>query len=64
MDSRLETSAPVDGVASRAAANALVHEYSRRYIADSPHRMGQLLEAYRTKTEAAAEADDAVDERS
>ncbi len=56
--------APSESPASRAAAEALVHEYSRRYIANSPRRMEQLLAAYRSESEVAAESGDDIDEPS
>jgi len=48
----------IDPAYSRAAANALVHDYSRRYIAASPHRMEQLLAAYRSGKEPSVEDDE------
>ena len=41
-----------------------MHEYSRRYIANSPRRMEQLLAAYRSESEAAAKSGDDIDEPS
>jgi hypothetical protein len=45
----------------RTIAEALVHEYSHRYIASSPHRMKQLLAAYLTSTQAGA-IEDSLDD--
>jgi hypothetical protein len=52
----------IDLADSRAAAGALVHDYSRRYIAASPHRMEQLLAAYRSSKEPQAEDDDIAEQ--
>ena len=62
MDEFADTRANVDPAGSRAAASALVHDYSRRYIAASPHRMEQLLAAYRSCKEPSVEDDDGIDE--
>ena len=53
-----------DPADSRVAASALVHDYSRRYIATSPHRMEQLLAAYRSSKEPSAEDDESGDPQS
>jgi hypothetical protein len=63
MDESADTRANVDPASSRAAASALVHDYSRRYIAASPHRMAQLLAAYRSSKEPSTEDDDGSDEQ-
>ena len=62
MDEVANARANIDPADSRAAA-ALVHDYSRRYIAGSPHRMEQLLAAYRSSKEPSAEDDDGIDEQ-
>ena len=51
----------IDRAASRAAAGALVHDYSLRYIAASPQRMEQLLAAYRSSKEPSADDDSGAD---
>lgn len=61
MDEFADHRVDIDRAASRAAAGALVHDYSRRYIAASPRRMEQLLAAYRSSQELLVEEDDAVD---
>ena len=61
MDVFADVHANVDPADSRAAASALVHDYSRRYIAASPHRMEQLLVAYRRRKEPSIEDDDGID---
>ena len=53
--------ANIDLADSRAAASALMHDYSQRYIAASPHRMEQLLAAYRSGKEPSAEDDDGIE---
>lgn len=62
MDEFAAARAYIDPADSRAAAGALVHDYSRRYIAASPHRMEQLLAAYRSSMEPSIEDDDGIDE--
>jgi len=64
MDEVANARASIDPADSRAAASALVHDYSRRYIAASPQRMEQLLAAYRSSKEPSAEDDDGIDEQS
>jgi hypothetical protein len=58
MDESADVHVNTDRAASRAAAGAMVHDYSRRYIAASPQRMQQLLAAYRSSK---VEEDDAID---
>ena len=58
MDEAANARASIDAADSRAAASALVHDYSRRYIAASPRRMEQLLAAYRSSKEASLEVDE------
>jgi len=57
MDEFVDVLVNIDRADSRAAAGALVHDYSRRYIAASPHRMEQLLAAYRSSKEPSADDD-------
>ena len=64
MDAFTDVQSNIDPADSRAAANALVHDYSRRYIAASPHRMEQLLAAYRSSKEPSVEDDDGIDAQS
>ena len=64
MDEFADARANTDPADSRAAASALVHDYSRRYIAASPHRMEQLLAAYRSSKEPSVEDDDGIDAQS
>jgi len=64
MDEFAEVRVNIDRAASRAVASAMVHDYSRRYIAASPQRMEQLLAAYRSSKELAVEDDDAIDSQS
>ena len=64
MDEFADARATIDPADSRAAASALVHDYSRRYIAASPHRMEQLLAAYRSSKESSVEDDDSIDAQS
>jgi len=42
----------------------MAHDYSRRYIATSPHRMEQLLAAYRSRKEPSVEDDKSGDPQS
>jgi len=58
MDEVANARASIDPADSRAAETALVHDYSRRYIAASPRRMEQLLAVYRSRKESSAEDDD------
>ena len=64
MDEFADVRAIIDRADSRAAVSAMVHDYSRRYIAASPHRMEQLLAAYRSSKEPSAEDDDGIDPQS
>jgi hypothetical protein len=64
MDAFTGAHADIDAADSRAAAFALVHDYSRRYIAASPHRMEQLMAAYRSSREASVDDDDSTDPQS
>lgn len=64
MDAFADVHANIDPADSRAAASALVHDYSRRYIAASPRRMEQLLAAYRSSKEPSVEDDDGIDAQS
>ena len=64
MDEFADGRVNIDRADSRAAASAMVHDYSRRYIAASPQRMEQLLAAYRSGKEPSAEDDDDVDPQS
>lgn len=64
MDEFAGARANIDPADSRVAASALVHDYSRRYIAASPHRMAQLLAAYRSSKEPSVEDDDGIDSQS
>ena len=64
MDEFADVRVNIDRADSRAAASAMVHDYSRRYIAASPKRMEQLLAAYRNGKEPSAEDDDDVDPQS
>ena len=64
MDEFADVRVNIDRADSRAAASALVHDYSRRYIAASPHRMEQLLAAYRSSKEPSPEDDDGIDPQS
>jgi hypothetical protein len=61
MDDFASARTSIDPADSRAAANALVHDYSRRYIAASPHRMEQLLAAYRSRKEPSVDDDEGID---
>lgn len=56
--------ANIDPADSRAAAGALVHDYSQRYIAASPQRMEQLLAAYRSSKEPSVEDEEGIDAQS
>jgi len=64
MDEFANVRVNIDRADSRAAASALVHDYSQRYIAASPHRMEQLLAAYRSSKEPLVEDDDGIDPQS
>jgi hypothetical protein len=63
-DQTSDDRALVGSPASQAVSEALVHKYSRRYIAGSPHRMEQLLAAYQSNSPSAGKADDVNDEAS
>jgi len=63
MDEVANARADIKPADLHAMASALVHDYSRRYIAASPHRMEQLLAAYRSSKEASLD-DDGVDAQS
>jgi hypothetical protein len=62
MDEFTGSRASIDTADSRAAASALMHDYSQRYIAASPQRMEQLLAAYRSSREPSMDDGDAIEE--
>lgn len=61
MDEFADVHVNIDRADSRAAASAMVYDYSRRYIAASPRRMEQLLAAYRSSKEPSADDEDGID---
>ena len=62
MDSTFAAQVHEESAASRAVSGTLIHEYSRRYIADSPQRMKQLLAACQSESDQVAELEAVVDE--
>lgn len=64
MNEVADVRANIERALASAAAGALVHDYSLRYIAASPQRMEQLLAAYRCGQEPWVGEDEGADDQS